>query len=114
MTNNYKVTVSRAVTATEVREFTVLAEDRARAREIAAMYAEEGCSTCVAPATPVVNVMSMTNQEIKARMKDGQKFYGYCTRTEQAIYTTNNPAAFGDYVAILPKRAALNVEPIRL
>ena len=68
MTTNYKVTVSRAVTATEVREFTVLAEDRERAREIAAMYAAEGCSTCVSPATPVVNVMGMSNQEIKARL----------------------------------------------
>jgi hypothetical protein len=57
---------------------------------------------------------NMTKEQIKTAMKNGQKFYGYCTRNEQAIYTTNNPAAFGDYVAILPKRAALNVEPIKL
>lgn len=56
----------------------------------------------------------MTKQQIKSAMKSGQKFYGYFTRDEQAIYVTNNPAAFGDYVAILPKRSAMNVEPIKL
>lgn len=56
----------------------------------------------------------MTKQQIKNEMAEGRKFFCYFTRNEQAIFDTRNPAGFGDYVAIVPKRLALNLEPISL